>query len=554
MTRPNLDRFVEGWRGPLLAALVALFAGLPGLLLLPPLDRDEARFAQITAQMLESGDYIDLRYQDEGYYRKPAGAHWLQAMAVAAVSEVEVRDIRPYRLPSLLGAMLAAWACAWGGAALFGARAGFLAGAMLGTTFLLSTVAGIATTDALLAGAITLAMAALGRIYVAARGGAAATRPIKLAFWIGLGLSILIKGPVGPAIVALTLLSLGLWDRQWAWMRTIGWGWGLSILALIAAPWAFAITVTTDGAFWREAVTADILPKLWPGRGDNWGLPGQYLLLAPLLFFPAALLLPAALSAGWSRRTEPAIRFAVCWLVPAWLMFEIVPTKLWHYVLPLLGAACWLAAAAVTRPMGKWSLRLGVVLSLVGGALVAVVTLYGLGEYGTASAQTWASVAIGLALAGAAVSAFLLAHRVAVTALLTALAFGLIAHAGLAGVIRQLQPLWVTPRLDRALMESELHPRAGKVAGPVAVAGYYEPSVVFLTGTPTELTDAAGAARAIRQGRPAVVDQRLEEQFRAALARDGGDARPAGAVDGRNYANGDRVRLTLYRPQDAGAR
>ena len=37
MTRPNLDRLVEGWRGPLLAALVALLAGLPGLLLLPPL-------------------------------------------------------------------------------------------------------------------------------------------------------------------------------------------------------------------------------------------------------------------------------------------------------------------------------------------------------------------------------------------------------------------------------------------------------------------------------------------------------------------------------------
>src|SRR5690606_5020699 len=219
MTRPNLDRLVEGWRGPLLAALVALLAGLPGLLLLPPLDRDEARFAQVTAQMLETGDFIDLRFQDQGHYRKPAGVHWLQAMAVSAVSEVEARDIRPYRLPSLLGAMLAAWACAWGGAALFGARAGFLAGAMLGATFLLSTLAGIATTDAVLAGAVTLAMAALGRIYVAASGGMTATRPIKLAFWLGLAVSILIKGPVGPLVAGLTLVSLGVWDRRWAWMK-----------------------------------------------------------------------------------------------------------------------------------------------------------------------------------------------------------------------------------------------------------------------------------------------------------------------------------------------
>ena len=553
MTRPNLDRLVEGWRGPLLAALVALLAGLPGLLLLPPLDRDEARFAQVTAQMLETGDFIDLRFQDQGHYRKPAGVHWLQAMAVSAVSEVEARDIRPYRLPSLLGAMLAAWACAWGGAALFGARAGFLAGAMLGATFLLSTLAGIATTDAVLAGAITLAMAALGRIYVAASGGMSATRPIKLAFWLGLAVSILIKGPVGPLVAGLTLVSLGVWDRRWAWMKDLGWGWGLVIVGLVAAPWAFAITVTTDGAFWGESIGADILAKLWPGRGD-WGLPGQYLLLAPLLFFPATLLLPAALGAGWTRRAEPAIRFAVCWLVPCWLLFEIVPTKLWHYVLPLFGALAWLAAAAATRPMDRWSLRLGVVLSLLGGLLVAVFTLYGLGEYGTASAQTWASLAIGLALVGAAVSGFLLANRVAVSALLTAMAFGLIAHAGLAGVIRQLQPLWVSPRLDRALISTELHPRAGQLAGPVAVAGYYEPSVVFLTGTETELTDAAGAARAVREGRPAVVDRSLEAPFREALARDGGDARAVGTVEGRNYSNGDRVALTLYRPQSEGGR
>ena len=37
MMRPDLDRFIAGWRGPLLAALIALFAGLPVLMLLPPL-------------------------------------------------------------------------------------------------------------------------------------------------------------------------------------------------------------------------------------------------------------------------------------------------------------------------------------------------------------------------------------------------------------------------------------------------------------------------------------------------------------------------------------
>ncbi|HEY4585455.1 MAG TPA: hypothetical protein VIG84_03585, partial [Brevundimonas sp.] len=125
MNRPNLDRYIAGWRGPVLAALLALIAGLPGLLLLPPLDRDESRFAQATAQMLEGGDYVDIRFQDDPRWKKPIGIYWMQAAAVAATSDVEDRNIQPYRLPSLLGAMLAAWAVAWAGAALFGQRAGF---------------------------------------------------------------------------------------------------------------------------------------------------------------------------------------------------------------------------------------------------------------------------------------------------------------------------------------------------------------------------------------------------------------------------------------------
>ena len=59
-----LERFGRGWRGPALAALIALVAGLPGLLALPPLDRDESRFAEASAQMLESGDYVTPRLQE----------------------------------------------------------------------------------------------------------------------------------------------------------------------------------------------------------------------------------------------------------------------------------------------------------------------------------------------------------------------------------------------------------------------------------------------------------------------------------------------------------
>jgi 4-amino-4-deoxy-L-arabinose transferase-like glycosyltransferase len=167
----DLDRRIAGWRGPVLAALLTLIAGLPGLLLLPPLDRDESRFAQATAQMLESGDYVDIRFQDEPRWKKPVGIYWMQAIAVSLTSDVEDREIAPYRIPSLLGAMLAAWAVAWAGRRCWAAASASSAGRSWGPTFLLSTEAGIAKTDAMLCGATTLAMAALARIYMATKAG-----------------------------------------------------------------------------------------------------------------------------------------------------------------------------------------------------------------------------------------------------------------------------------------------------------------------------------------------------------------------------------------------
>ena len=547
MTRPDLDRYIAGWRGPALAALIALFAGLPVLMLLPPLDRDESRYAQATSQMLESGDYVDIRYQDEPRWKKPVGIYWMQAVAVAVTSKVEYRDIAPYRIPSLLGAMLAAAACAWAGAAMFGNRAGFLSGAILGASFLLSTEAGIAKTDAMLCGAVTLAMAGLARIYLAARAGEAPRRPWKFAFWLGLGLSVLVKGPIGLLVIAPAMLALSLWDRDISWLKRLGWGWGLPLVALIVGPWAIAITIATDGGFWREAIGGDLAPKIAGGDEGHGILPGFYLLIAPLLFFPATLLLPAAVSTGWSRRAEPAIRFLVCWVVPAWIIFELTPTKLAHYTLPTFGGLALLAAAAVTRPIGRISRYSGVGLTLFVGGLLAIGSVYLLTEYGKSTAQTWATLTIVFAVLASLIGAFLMLHRAAVTALLVSLSLGVLAHAALAGTLRQLRPLSVATQLEKVLERADLQPRQGR-AGPVAITGFHEPSFVFLTGKDTDLTDAEGAARALSEGRPAIVEAHDADAFREAAARLGVAGRAVGEVNGHNYSKGDDVSLTVYAP------
>src|SRR5258706_14817248 len=118
-----------GVRPYALLAGLCLLLYLPGISAIPVLDRDEARFAQATRQMLDTGDFVRIRFQESARNNKPAGIYWLQSAAVSVFSTPDATAIWPYRVPSLLGgiaAVLLTFAC---GAGLFpGAGGGGLPG------------------------------------------------------------------------------------------------------------------------------------------------------------------------------------------------------------------------------------------------------------------------------------------------------------------------------------------------------------------------------------------------------------------------------------------
>ena len=555
MSESPIERFLGGgWRGPLLAAAVALLAVLPGLIGFPVMDRDEARFAQATSQMLETGDLVSINFQDGPRFKKPVGIHWLQALSVETLSSVEARAIWAYRIPSLLGAMAAAAACAWGAAAFFGSTGGAVAGALLGASLVLSTEGFLATTDAALCGAVTLMMAALGRIYAAAKGEAIARTGTRAVFWAAMAGSILLKGPIGPLVAGLALLTLWRWDRKAAWMAGLGWTWGIALILLVVGPWAWAITVTTDGAFWTGAVMGDMLSKIASGQESHGALPGYHALLAPLLLSPGTVLLPAGLVFGWKMRDQTGVRFALCWLIPAWIVFEATPTKLPHYTLPLYGALAWLMAAALQQPIGRISRICGAVLGGLMAALLAGAGIWAATTYGAASSLAWAIVAAVL-IAGAAGAGLVLVlfKRRSFLALGAMLGLGILGHDALAaGLGPSLQPLWLSGRVAAAVKRAGVDPRNGVTPGPVSVAGYGEPSVVFLLGSRTELGAGEMAAAAISEGRPAVVERHELAEFQEALKAQEARAALAGEVKGVDYSKGKPVDLFLYRSLESG--
>src|SRR6478735_4765694 len=112
-----------------LLALLGLLLWLPGIVSLPALDRDESRFAQSSRQMVESGDWVDIRLGHVPRYKKPVGIYWLQATATAGGGHDN--HIWTYRLPSLAGAVAASWLTVWIALAVTGAEGAFLAGLLM---------------------------------------------------------------------------------------------------------------------------------------------------------------------------------------------------------------------------------------------------------------------------------------------------------------------------------------------------------------------------------------------------------------------------------------
>jgi 4-amino-4-deoxy-L-arabinose transferase-like glycosyltransferase len=320
-----------------------------------------------------------------------------------------------------------------------------------------------------------------------------------------------------------------------------------------------AIFTATGGGFFADAISQDLLPKLVGGQESHGAFPGTYTLLVMACFFPGSLLLVPALARGWRARHVPLERFCLAWLLPSWILFELVPTKLPHYVLPLYPALALLAARALTAldsdrdglPRRGWMLAgaaVWAVVALAVGAL-GVAAPYLLERRLDPAGLLAACVMIGggavalwrflPATAGTAGS-----ERPGTRALLpaigsAAIAFGLIFGTVLPGTAA----LWPS-RAAADLVASRRE--AGEM---VFSAGFSEPSLVFQTGTATGLGDGRAAADLLaRDNRAlALVAGDQETSFRDAAAGAGITVRADGTVRGFNISRGKWVTLTLYR-------
>ena len=221
---------------------------------------------------------------------------------------------------------------------------------MMAASILLGVEARLAKTDAMLLFTIVAAMGVLARVYLpprsaSARGGSRWTLPA--IFWTALAAGILFKGPLIVMVVGLAARDAVVIDRSARWLLGLRPLAGLVWLLLLVLPWFVAIYARVRRRLLRQfgrprhagqiaqrpgnprraarqlfrAVLGDVLAGRDPGRAGGAG--------------------------GVGGAARAAARFLLAWLVPSWIVFELVVTKLPHYVLPLYPAIAILIAGVV---------------------------------------------------------------------------------------------------------------------------------------------------------------------------------------------------------------
>jgi 4-amino-4-deoxy-L-arabinose transferase-like glycosyltransferase len=435
----------------------------------------------------------------------------------------------------------------------FGARlsdsrpAGFVAAVLTASALGVVVEAHLAKTDAALLAAVVAGQGALGLVYIATRAGRRVGWPLPLLFWLAEAIAILLKGPPGPVLALLTAGCLSIADRDVHWVRRLRPLAGVLIMAAMVAPWLIAVQNATAGRFISDSLAHDLLPKLVGAQESHGAPPGYYLAVAMASFWPGSLFIVPGLVWGWRQRRAAAWRFLLAWLGPGWILFELVPTKLPHYVLPLYPALALLVGGALTEGIAKhlagparfvdravralW----GAVTIALGAALLILPLWFG----GTVSPAAIVAVPVMLGLA------YLLLFRDQQplrVGLVAAISAALVVPAALA-VAPELDYLWPSRSAAAALAR---HPPGRGEA--VLSVGYSEPSLVFLLGTATRLVTADPGDGQLAGAGMALVNDHYDADFLKSLARRGLTARALDRVEGLDYsAGGGKLVLTLYR-------
>jgi 4-amino-4-deoxy-L-arabinose transferase-like glycosyltransferase len=305
---------------------------------LPLIDRDEPRFAEASREMIERGDYIVPRFNNQLRLDKPPLAYWAQAASYRILGENDFAA----RFPSAVAAAFTALSILAWGARIGGEKVGWWAAIIFTLSLQTFLHAKAAVADMWLVLFVTLAHWT-GYELIEKREARSENRKTIRWWWIfyvSLALGFLAKGPIAWTPV-LTVAAIVIYARDWQLARRFKFLSGILLTLAVVALWGIPALLLTRGEFFTVGIGRHVIGRSFAtmeGHGAN--SPEMYLLLLPfyfvtvfLSFFPWSIKLPWLTKNLWRRR-DSIDNYLIVGAAIIFVIFSLIKTKLPHYTLP----------------------------------------------------------------------------------------------------------------------------------------------------------------------------------------------------------------------------
>lgn len=362
MTEAGSKRSPAAWLWVVLIGMYVVLYLLPlnGRPLLIP---DESRYAQIPREMVDAGDWSQLRQVGLHYYEKPPLGYWL----IAASLSVFGYDNFAVRLPNALAVGLTALAIflfvrRWRRETVTALTASFIY-LTSAEVFGLGTFTTLDTMFSLFVGLSMLAFF-LGRNAV----GRDRTTWLILS-GLACGAAFLAKGFTGAVIPALTLLAWLPWEKR---CRDLLTAWIVPVLAACLTVLPFGLILHANNEdFWNYFIWVEHVQRFLSPHGGQHDKPFWfYVPVFAVMALPWIFLLPAAAGEMKKRSADDSLtRYCLCWFVMPFLFFSACGGKLLTYILPCFAPFAILMADALLGARREGLLRRG---AQVGAAVMGV--------------------------------------------------------------------------------------------------------------------------------------------------------------------------------------